>query len=155
MKKFVLGGLAGLVAGAVLVSLIPFQVAVQQTGARDLKIGIYLDPDATDGSCIVDFSDANLRRSRKDRVQWDSLDGAYSVWMTPSPGNTNTSPGTPFQDSSGNPVAFFNITAKGHKNAGITYVSGDFYYEIYKGNFTVHPPPEVKPCADPGLHVKD
>jgi hypothetical protein len=154
MKKFILGGLVGVVVGAVLFSLVPTRVAIQQAGARDLKIGIYLDPDATDGSCIVDFSYANLRRSRKDRVQWDSLDVAYSVWMTPSPGNTNTPPGTPFQDSNGHAVSVFNIPTNGHNNAGRAFISGDFYYEIYKGNYTSNPPANMR-CADPGLHVKD
>jgi hypothetical protein len=155
MKKFILGGLAGVVLGAAVVTLlVPRDVKVDQTG-RDLKIGIYLDPDAKN-RCIVDFSDANVRRRRKDRVQWDSLDGPYSVWMTPSPGKTNTPPGTPFLDSSGHPASIFNIGANGSKNAGITYVSGDFYYEIYIGDYnTTNPPPASALCADPGLHVKD
>lgn len=152
MSKQLVTGIAGAVVGGVIVWLGLVQLKPQQKGSRTLTIGVY----KYGADCEVDFPSAVVSRGRKEKVGWQSqdTDQDYTIIFQPSAKTGCNYSGTPF-----NTGTIYVPKASGTSNPPPTGYqpmnSGDYCYEVFKGNYTSIPAPPASLCNDPGLHVKD
>jgi hypothetical protein len=145
MKVKHTGILAALAISLLATSACERKVTSDTAVGRVLEVQISL---ISPGQCDVDYPLVNLRRNLSHRLKWISDDGQYTILFQQTPPGPNPGPGTPFQDSHGNPQYSFTVPAGGDVKTGIPVVYGNFVYTINDAN--------NRECknADPGVNIK-